>query len=115
MSQDEQGSRLELANVHDQWLLAQGMVRHYAATELRALIEMLKPSIDGSYGPVNPRMVEVYMTALRDLGNLYRVRDAPPAPPADPGQDEVAGVDVAELRSRVLDSLAELEGRRPGS
>jgi hypothetical protein len=115
MSQDEQGSGLELASVHDQWLMAQGMVRAYAASELRNLIEMLKPSIDGSYGPVNPRMVEVFMTALRDLGRLYRVHDAPPAPPPESGLDEGGSVDMGELRSRVLDSLAELEGRRPGS
>lgn len=107
----DQERGLDTVNQHEQWLMAQNLVRNYAATELRQLIELLKPMIDGSYGPVAPRMVEVYMTALWDLGRLYRVYDAPKAP--QEREQEQVEVPAAELQARVLDSLKALEGRRP--
>jgi len=87
------------------------VVRSHNAQKLRALIELLEPQVDGSYGPVNPRLIEVYLKALRDLAQLYRVY-APPPPPKDPEDTEDRQqLRVEALRAQAERQLRELEAR----
>ncbi len=109
----EPGNSLEQSNAFERWLMVQDAVRAHNAGKLRNLVDMLEPMIDGSYGPVAPRMVEVYITALRELGRLYRVFDAPPAPPVVPEElVEAPKVRVEELVAKVEADLRALEGRK---
>lgn len=89
-------------------LAMQPVVRRHNTAKLRALVEGLEPYVDGSYGPVNPRMCEVYMRALRELALLYRVYDPPKEKVAEE-QEPALRADV--VRAQVLRQLEELSGR----
>src|SRR5687768_17207795 len=91
----------------DDVLALQPVVRNYTAQKFKALVERLEPEVDGSYGPVNPRMVEVYMKALTEFGKLYRVYDPP-----KPREEEVPQERRAEvLRAQVEQQLTDLAAR----
>lgn len=86
----------------DDVLGMQPVIRAFLTHNFREVIEQLKPQVDGSYGPVNPRLLELYLTANRDLGKLYRVYDPPKKRTEDGPDDEVkAGI----LRARISDEL----------
>lgn len=91
----------------DDVLALQPVVRSYSAAKLKALIERLEPEVDGSYGPVNPRMVEVYMKALDQLTKLYRGYDPPPPRDEKPPEQRRA----EQLRAVVEQQLADLAAR----
>lgn len=91
----------------DDVLALQPVVRSYSAAKLKALIERLEPEIDGSYGPVNPRMVEVWMKALDQLTKLYRAYDPPPPRDEKPPQERRA----EQLRAEVTKQLEDLAAR----
>lgn len=85
----------------------QPVVRRHNTQKLRQLIETLEPYIDGSYGPVSPRMAEVYMKALRELGLLYRIfTDLPASVEANTPLSPV------EIRARVLAQLESLAAKQ---
>lgn len=112
------GREVERAEAHERWLTIQDAVRQHNAGKLRSLVEMLEPYVEGAYGPVHPRMVEVYMTALRELGRLYRVFDPPPLPEAPEEEPESLEDEeparVEGLRRRALEQLSALEGKHSG-
>ena len=85
----------------------QPWVRSHVAQKLKTLADSLEPQVDGSYGPVNPRMIEVYMKALTEFAKLYRAYDPP-----KPVEEEVPEVRRAEvLRAQVQAQLDELAAR----
>lgn len=87
------------------------VVRQRNAQKVAALIERLEPEVDGSYGPVNPRMIEVYLKAIRELGTMYRVYDRPPPPK----EEETEAVEVQRLevlRAKAEAQLRELASRQ---
>lgn len=86
----------------------QPVIRSHNAKKLKALIEQLEPQIQGLYGPVNPRLYEVYMRALTDLAKLYRVFD--PVPPREEEKDEERTAEA--LRAVVERQLQGLSERR---
>lgn len=90
----------------DDVLALQPVVRNHNAAKLRAIIDRLEPEVDGSYGPVNPRMIEVYLKALRELGNLYRVYDAPRPREDASGAEERSMEALRATVARQLDELA---------
>lgn len=88
------------------------MIRSFLAHNFRRVIEQLEPQVDGSYGPVNPRLLELYLTANRDLGKLFRVYDPPKKK-----QDDGPGDDVAAqmLRDRVMAELDNIQAQIAGT
>lgn len=96
----------------DDVLGMQPVIRSFLTHNFREVIEQLKPQVDGSYGPVNPRLLELYLTANRELGKLYRVYDAPKKRQDDgPGDDVAAQV----LRERIEAELLKIRGQITGS
>lgn len=88
----------------------QAAIRVHNTSEIQDILRTLKPQIDGSYGPVNPRLIEVYLKGLAEIAKLYRVYD-PPAPKPDdtaPERQEAALREIAERQ------LRELAAREPG-
>lgn len=105
---------------HEQWLLAQDMVRGFSASKYRNLVDVLEPMVDGSYGPINPRMVEVYLKTLADLNRLYGAYNPVPEPQEEQERQDPAEMEaerearVAQLRVSAEAQLRELEARKPG-
>lgn len=96
----------------DDVLGMQPLVRAFIATKLRAVVDQLEPQVDGSYGPVNPRLLELYLKALTETGRLYRVYDPVKKQPDDgPGDDVLA----AALRDKVMAELEKIRGQIAGS
>lgn len=92
----------------DDVLAMQPVIRSFLAHNFREVIEQLKPQVDGSYGPVNPRLLELYLTANRELGRLFRVYDAVKARQDDgPGDEVMAGV----LRDRISAELDKIRSQ----
>lgn len=89
----------------DDVLALQPVVRSFLTQNFREVIDRLKPQVDGSYGPVNPRLLELYLTANRDLGKLYRVYDPPKARKDDGPTDEVQ---AQVMREKILAELAKI-------
>lgn len=111
---------LDVPARYEQWLSAQDAVRGFSAHKLRNLLEILEPIVDGSYGPINPRMIEVYLKTLDGLGRLYGVHNPVPAPKAaavdsqDPAEAEQSRLArMEELRATAAKQLRQLESRRP--
>lgn len=82
-------------------------IRSHNTAEIQGILRALKPQIDGSFGPVNPRLIEVYFKGLAEIAKLYRVYD--PEPPKDDESDperqesvlrEVAAKQLQELADR---------------
>lgn len=96
----------------DDVLAMQPVIRSFLTHNFREVIEQLKPQVDGSYGPVNPRLLELYLAANRDLGKLYRVYD-PPKPRKDDGPDDEAKMGV--LRDRISAELDKIRQVTDGS
>lgn len=96
----------------DDVLAMQPAVRSFLAHNFREIIEQLKPQVDGSYGPVNPRLLELYLTANRELGRLFRVYDPPKKKQDDGPSDEVQ---AQILREKVMGELAQIRGAIGGS
>lgn len=96
----------------DDVLAMQPAVRSFLAHNFREIIEQLKPQVDGSYGPVNPRLLELYLTANRDLGKLFRVYDPPRAKKDDGPSDEVQ---AQILRDKIKGELMQIKGVIEGS
>lgn len=96
----------------DDVLGMQPVIRSFLTHNFREVIEQLKPQVDGSYGPVNPRLLELYLKANTELGRLYRVYDPPKSRQDDgPGDDVQAGI----LRDKVRAELAQIRGQIAGS
>lgn len=96
----------------DDVLAMQPVIRSFLTHNFREVIEQLKPQVDGSYGPVNPRLLELYLTANRDLGKLYRVYDPVKARTDAGPTDEVK---AAVLREKVLAEMAQIRAQIAGS
>lgn len=96
----------------DDVLALQPVVRSFLTANFREVIDRLKPQVDGSYGPVNPRLLELYLQANRDLGKLYRVYDPPKKKQDDGPGDDVA---AAALRERIVAELAQIRAQVTGS
>lgn len=91
----------------DDYQAIQAIIRSRNAARLERLIHGLEPQVDGTYGPVNPRLVELYMKAMSELGKLYRVFDPVKPPPPQEDPETVAAV----LRQEAARQLEELRGR----
>ena len=91
----------------DDVLAMQPVIRSFLTHNFREVIEQLKPQVDGSYGPVNPRLLELYLAANRDLGKLYRVYD-PPKAKKDDGPDD--DTQMLVLREKIADELRQIRG-----
>ena len=92
----------------DDVLAMQPVIRSFLTHNFREVIEQLKPQVDGSYGPVNPRLLELYLAANRDLGKLYRVYDPPKKRQDDGPSDEVRAAVLRERVSAELDKIREI-------
>lgn len=91
-------------------------LRGYIGSELGALVRTLQPYVDGTFGQVSPRHVEVLLKALKMLGDTHRVfapvSFAPEVSEVGAGPDPVAvEAAVAVLRERVVGQLEALEGK----
>lgn len=81
-------------------------IRSHNTAEIQGILRALKPQIDGSFGPVNPRLIEVYFKGLAEIAKLYRVYD--PEPPKDDElEPERQGAALRELAEKQLRELAE--------
>jgi hypothetical protein len=96
----------DLATIEDYTTLQPG-VRAFLTGKLQALIETLEPYCDGTF-ELSPRMVEVYLRTLREMGLLYRVYDPPRADP-DPEQEQEELAPLKALEAARRDILAQLE------
>jgi len=92
----------------DDVLGMQPVIRSFLTHNFREVIEQLKPQVDGSYGPVNPRLLELYLKANTELGRLYRVYDPPKGKQDDGPGDEVQ---AAILRDRISAELEKIRGQ----
>ena len=92
----------------DDVLGMQPVIRSFLTHNFREVIEQLKPQVDGSYGPVNPRLLELYLKANTELGRLYRVYD-----PVKKAQDDGPGDDVqaAILRDKIHAELDKIRAQ----
>ena len=95
----------------DDVLGMQPVIRAFLTHNFREVIEQLKPQVDGSYGPVNPRLLELYLAANRDLGKLYRVYD-PPKKKQDDGPDDEVKMGI--LRDRIMSELDKIRSVTSG-
>lgn len=90
------------------------VVRHHNTDKIKGVLATLEPYVDGSFGPVQPGHVRVYLEALKALGQLWRVYA--PVPPPEPVADPELVVVSAERRRRgvlaELEALAVVAGRR---
>lgn len=87
----------------------QDAIRAHNTQEIQEILRTIKPWIDGSFGPVNPRMIEVYFKGLAEIAKLYRVYD--PIPPK--AEEEVQSRREAILREEAERQLAALAARVP--
>jgi hypothetical protein len=102
----------DLAAVEDYTTLSP-MVRAHLTAKLENVLEAMEPYLDGTF-ELSPRMVEVYLRALRELGLLYRVYDPPRAPDPREGQEMEPQLALEARRNEVLASLEELATRTRG-
>lgn len=85
----------------------QEAIRRHNSSEIQGILRGLKPQIDGSYGPVNPRLIEVYFKGLAEIAKLYRVYD----PPRLRDEEEAPEVQAAILREQAEAQLRQLRAR----
>lgn len=105
-------SSRDLSGVTDQSTLAPE-VRAYLTGKLSTLLDSLEPYVDGTF-ELTPRMTEVYLKALRELGLLFRVYDRPVAKPGEDGETIPAAVALEMARTAVVAQLEELSRRQGG-
>lgn len=101
-------SVLEPLGSDEQFAQLTEAVRQHNSAEIKELLAQLKPYAFGYAGPINPGHVRVYLEALKQLGQLWRVFDKPAV--KDEGVDEVAlaEVEAAERQAAVLAELTKL-------
>lgn len=87
----------------------QDAIRRHNSREIQDILRGLKPQIDGSFGPVNPRMIEVYFKGLAEIAKLYRVYD-PPRPRTEEEAPEGAGAVLAAQAEAQLKEIAARHG-----
>lgn len=83
-------------------------IRMHNTQEINEILRALRPQIDGSFGPVNPRLIEVYFKGLAEIAKLHRVYDPEPEAPDDtaPERQEAVLREVAEKQLRELAARA---------
>lgn len=96
----------DLAAVDDYTKLSPAVRAHLTA-KLEGVLDALEPYIDGTF-EISPRMVEVYLRALRELGLLYRVYDPPRMPDSTEGQEMEPQLALEARRLEVMQSLEDL-------
>ena len=89
----------------------QDAIRQHNTAKIRAVLTALEPQIDGSYGPVNPRLIEVYFKGLAEIAKLYRVYDPPRQRPEEESPERTAD----QLRAVAEKQLKELAARAAGT
>ena len=99
----------DLAAIEDYTKLAPE-VRAHLTVKLQMVCEALEPYLDGTF-EISPRMLEVYLRALRELGLLFRVYDPPRMPEVDPAAALAPQLALEQRRAEVLASLDELAER----
>ena len=99
----------DLASIEDYTKLAPE-VRAFLTAKLQEVAEALQPYIDGTF-EISPRMVEVYLRSLRELGLLYRVYDPPKMPTTNEDQELEPQLALEMRRQEVMSSLEELASR----
>lgn len=99
----------DLAAIDDYTKLAPE-VRAHLTVKLQMVLEALEPYLDGTF-EISPRMVEVYLRTLRELGLLFRVYDPPRVPDADPADEQAPQLALDQRRQQVLSSLEDLAER----
>lgn len=99
----------DLASVEDYTKLTPE-VRAFLTVKLQEVAEALQPYIDGTF-EISPRMVEVYLRTLRELGLLYRVYDRPNIPDGADDQELEPQLALEMRRQEVMSSLEELASR----
>lgn len=100
----------DLAQIDDYTSLAPEVRAHLTA-KLHSVLEALEPYIDGTF-EISPRMVEVYLRALRELGLLYRVYDPPRVTNPNDGLEMEPQLALEARRVEVMRSLEELAARQ---
>jgi hypothetical protein len=94
----------------DEWEQLVSQVRMHNTAKLRELLSILEPWVDGSAGVVSPPHVKLYLQAIKDLGQMYKVHEPPKA--VEVGEDpRVALVRLETQQSRVLEQLEVLEAK----
>ena len=93
----------------DEWDALADEVRMHNTAKLREVLAVLAPYVDGSVGMVSPAHVRLYLQALKDLGQMYRVGEGPRAVAAADPAAEVHRLQAAQ--ARVLDQLEVLEAK----
>lgn len=88
----------------------QAAIRQSNTVKIQAVLRSLEPQIDGSYGPVNPRLIEVYFKGLAEIAKLYRVYD----PPRPRSEDKDEEREAAALRAVAEAQLQALSQRAQG-
>lgn len=101
---------VDLARIEDYTTLRPA-VRAFLTAKLQGVLDSLEPYMDGTF-EMSPRMAEVYLRALREMGLLYRVYDPPRV---DPGEEETEApspqLALEAVRREVSSQLEELELR----
>lgn len=99
---------LEPLGADEQFAQLTEAVRQHNSAEIKELLAQLKPYAFGYAGPINPGHVRVYLEALKQLGQLWRVFERPVV--KEEGVDEQAAVEVeaAERQAAVLAELTKL-------
>lgn len=107
---------LEPLGEDEQFAQLQKAVREHNSTQIKTLLSALQPYVDGSFGRVEAPYVKVYLDALRQLGQLWKVFDRPiQVESAGVDEDKAAQVALGEQKARVLaelDKLRQIADRR---
>ncbi len=82
-------------------------IRQSNTVKIQTVLRSLEPQIDGSYGPVNPRLIEVYFKGLAEIAKLYGVY----APPKPKQEEKAPDREAAALRATAEQQLQELAAR----
>lgn len=88
----------------------QDAIRHSNTVKIQAVLRSLEPQIDGSFGPVNPRLIEVYFKGLAEIAKLYGVY----APPKQKEQQQDPEQAAAVLAAQAEAQLREIAARHSG-
>ncbi len=82
-------------------------IRQSNTVKIQAILRSLEPHIDGSFGPVNPRLIEVYFKGLAEIAKLYGVY----TPPKPKQEEQAPDREAAALRATAEQQLRELAAR----
>ena len=85
----------------------QDAIRRHNSRKIQRVLDALEPQIDGSFGPVNPRLIEVYFKGLAEMAKLYGVYTPPRQKDAEPEPETQAAV----LRAQAEAQLREIASR----